>query len=87
MAYASTTTLVTVERIVDDNLLANEMSAAGVLPALYVTEIAVAPKGAWPYGLWGEYPTDTGEILRYARAARTAEGFSDYMTNAQMEPA
>jgi glutaconate CoA-transferase, subunit A len=89
MAYASTTTLVTVERIVDDNLLANEMSAAGVLPALYVTEIAVAPKGAWPYGLWGEYPTDTVEIQRYARAARSAEGFADYMAQAQteMEPA
>lgn len=87
MAYASATTLVTVERIVDDNLLANEMSAAGVLPALYVTEITVAPKGAWPYGLWGEYPTDTAEIVRYARAARTANGFADYMANAQMEPA
>jgi glutaconate CoA-transferase subunit A len=89
MAYASATTLVTVERIVEDSLLANEMSAAGVLPALYVTEIAVAPKGAWPYGLWGEYPTDTAEILRYARAARSAEGFADYMANTQtqMEPA
>lgn len=87
MAYASATTLITVERIVDENLLANEMSAAGVLPALYVTEVAVAPKGAWPYGLWGEYPTDTAEILRYARAARSAEGFADYMANSQMEPA
>lgn len=89
MAYASAVTLVTVERIVDDNLLADEMSAAGVLPALYVTEVAVAPKGAWPYGLWGEYPTDTAEILRYARAARSAEGFANYMADAktQMEPA
>jgi glutaconate CoA-transferase subunit A len=87
MAYASATTLVTVERIVDESLLANEMSAAGVLPAIYVTDVAVAPKGAWPYGLWGEYPTDTAEILRYARAARTVEGFTDYMANAQMEPA
>jgi glutaconate CoA-transferase subunit A len=87
MAYASATTLVTVERIVDENLLANEMSAAGVLPALYVTEIAVAPKGAWPYGLWGEYATDTEEIARYARMARSADGFADYMAAKQMEPA
>ena len=85
MAYASTSTLVTVERIVEENLLANEMSAAGVLPALYVTEIAVAPKGAWPYGLWGEYATDTAEILRYARAARSAEGFADYIAQAEAE--
>ena len=33
MAYASRTVLVTVERIVEENLLADEMSAAGVLPA------------------------------------------------------
>lgn len=87
MAYASTTVLVTVERIVDESLLANEMSAAGVLPALYVTEVGVAPKGAWPYGLWGEYPTDTAEIARYAKAARSAEGFAAYMAQAQMETA
>lgn len=87
MAYASRTTLVTVERLVEGSLLGNETTAAGTLPALYVTEVAVAPKGAWPYGLWGEYPTDTEEILRYAKAARTAEGFADYMARAQMEPA
>jgi glutaconate CoA-transferase subunit A len=87
MAYASRTTLVTVERLVEGSLLGNETTAAGTLPALYVTEVAVAPKGAWPYGLWGEYPTDTEEILRYAKAARTAEGFADYMAQAQMEPA
>jgi glutaconate CoA-transferase subunit A len=87
MAYASAAVLVTVERIVDDSLLANEMSAAGVLPSLYVTEVGLASKGAWPYGLWGEYPTDTAEIVRYAKAARTAEGFSDYMAHARMEPA
>ena len=74
MAYAAGQTLVTVERIIDENLLGSETSAAGTLPALYVTEIAVAPRGAWPYGLWGEYATDTAEILRYAKAARTAEG-------------
>jgi glutaconate CoA-transferase subunit A len=81
MAYASARTLVTVERIVD-NLLDDEITAAGTLPALYVTALAVAPRGAWPYGLWGEYPTDTAEILRYARAARTAQGFADYMQGA-----
>ena len=87
MAYASAITLVTVERIVDESLLANEITAAGVLPAIYVTEVALAPKGARPYGLWGEYPADTQELVRYARAARTAEGFADYMATTQMEPA
>lgn len=83
MAYASTTTLVTVERIVETSLLGDEMTAAGTLPALYVSAIALAPRGAWPYGLWGEYPADTPEMLRYAKAARSAEGFADYMGAAQ----
>lgn len=87
MAYASQTVLVTVERVVEDNLLADELSAAGVLPALYVTAIGCAPRGAWPYGLWGEYPTDSAEIARYAKAARSAEGFAAYMAAAEMEPA
>lgn len=79
MAYASAEVLVTVERLVDYNLLADEMTAAGTLPALYVTAIATAPRGAWPYGLWGEYATDTDELIRYAQAARTQAGFADYM--------
>lgn len=87
MAYASTKVLVTVERIVEESLLANEMSAAGIIPALYITAIGLAPKGAWPYGVWGEYPTDTAEIARYAKAARTAEGFAAYMARTQLEPA
>lgn len=87
MAYASKVTLVTVERVVEENLLADEMSAAGTLPALYVDSIAHAPKGAWPYGLWGEYPADTAELVRYAAMARTDEGFRDYMASRKMEPA
>lgn len=84
MAYAATETLVTVERIVEQNLLSDEMTAAGTLPALYVTEIAQAPRGAWPYGLWGEYDTDTEELIRYARAARHDEGFAEYMARAEV---
>ena len=79
MAYAATQTLVTVERIVDRSLLADETTAAGTLPALYVDAVAEAPRGAWPYGLWHEYATDTDEMVRYATAARTPEGFADYM--------
>jgi glutaconate CoA-transferase subunit A len=86
MAYASKMTFVTVERMVEESLLASEMTAAGALPALYVSEIAVAPHGAWPYGLWGEYQTDTAELLRYAKAARTSEGFSAYMSSRKSEP-
>lgn len=87
MAYASALTLVTVERVVEESLLADETMAAGTLPALYVGAIALAPMGAWPYGLWGEYAADTDEIMRYAAAARTPEGFADYMRGAVPEPA
>lgn len=87
MAYASAQTLVTVERIVEDSLLATEAGAAGTLPALYVSAVAPAPRGAWPYGLWGEYPADTAEIARYAGMARTPEGFAGYMAAAAQVPA
>src|SRR5215204_5861932 len=79
MAYAAQTSLVTVERIRDASLLDDEVTAAGVLPALYVGAIAHVPKGASPYGLWGEYPADTAEIARYAEAARTEAGFAAYL--------
>lgn len=80
MAYAAKMTIVTVERISDRPLLETEEMAAGTLPALYVDEIAVAPKGALPYGVWGEYGPDTEELKRYAAAARSAEGFAAYMS-------
>ncbi len=87
MAYSTHTTLVTVERIFDGDLMADEMTAAGTLPALYVTDVAQAAKGAWPLGLWGEYDGDTAEQHRYATAARTAEGFAAYLVDARQEGA
>ena len=79
MAYASRATYVTVERVVEGNLMDDERTAAGVLPALYVEAVALAPGGAWPCGLWGEYPPDMVEMQRYARLARTVEGFRSYL--------
>jgi glutaconate CoA-transferase, subunit A len=80
MAYAAKRTLVTVERIVDRNLLATEDSAAGVLPSLYVDAVAVAARGAWPLPLWDEYERDGAEVARYAAMARTEEGFRAYLS-------
>lgn len=79
MAYASRRTFVTVERIVEGRFLDDEMTAAGVLPSLYVDGVALAPKGALPYGLWGEYAPDTAALLRYAQMARTEEGFQQWL--------
>ena len=79
MAHASRTTLVTVEEIVEGSLLADEATAAGVLPALYVTAVAVAPGGSWPLGLPGHSEPDLIEQERYARAARSEDGFHAYV--------
>ena len=80
MAYAARRTLVSVERIVERNLLETEDSAAGVLPALYVDAVAVAERGAWPLPLWDEYDGDGAEVARYAAMARSDEGFRAYLS-------
>ena len=79
MAHAARRTLVTVEEIVDRSLLADEATAAGVIPALYITAVAVAPGGSWPLGLPGHSEPDAAEQERYARAARSEDGFRAYL--------
>ncbi len=79
MAHASTHTLVTVEEVGDDDLLADEAYAAGTIPGLYVSAIAEAPNGAWPVGLAGRYPADAEHLAEYARLAKTAAGFQRYL--------
>ncbi len=79
MAHAAATALVTVETIVEGSLLADEATAAGVLPALYVGAVAQAERGAWPLGLPGCYEADAAELRRYAAAARTEAGFQAYL--------
>jgi glutaconate CoA-transferase subunit A len=80
MAYAAKRTLVTVERIVERNLMETEDAAAAVLPSLYVDAVAAAPRGAWPLSLWDEYETDDAEVARYAAMARTDDGFRAYLS-------
>ncbi|MCL4766717.1 MAG: CoA synthetase [Hyphomicrobiaceae bacterium] len=75
MAHAARSTLVTVERIEDTDFLTDETMAAGTIPALYVSTIAVAPGGARPVGLAGAYPPDVEALAAYVEAARTEEGF------------
>ncbi len=79
MAYAARRTIVTVERILDTDLMADEATAAGALPALYVDGIGLAPGGAAPCALWGEYETDAAAMKGYAKAARSPEALGDYI--------
>ena len=79
MAHAAKETLVTVEKIVDEDLLADEATAAGTLSNLYVSGIAEAKNGAWPSVLHGVYEADREEIANYAYEAKTVEGFQAFM--------
>lgn len=79
MAHAAKKTVVTVERIVDENLFDDPVAAAGALAGFYVESIAVAPRGAWPLPLPDHYPADDEHLAEYARLAATAEGFAAYL--------
>lgn len=87
MAHAARRTLVTVEAISDDDLLADEAYAAGTIPALYVSAVAEVREGAWPVGLAGRYPADTPHLAEYARLAKTSEGFQQYLDEHVLERA
>ena len=79
MAHAANTTLVTVEEIVEDNLLDDPARGGAVLPAIYVSRIAIAKRGAWPLALGGMYGTDDAAISRYVSLARTPEGVMQFL--------
>ena len=78
MTHAAKATLVTVERIEDADFLADDRTAAGTIPALYVSALSVVPSGAQPIGLAGEYPADATELARYAELAKTEDGFQKW---------
>jgi glutaconate CoA-transferase subunit A len=80
MAHAAETTLVTVEEVISDSLLADERTAAGVIPSMYIHGISVVEKGAWPVGLWGCYAADHDNLQDYVRRATTMEGFNEYLS-------
>lgn len=69
MAHAARTTLVSVEEIVDADLLADDTTAAGTIPSLYVDRICAAPFGARPLGLRGRYGPDEAALKAYVERA------------------
>jgi glutaconate CoA-transferase subunit A len=79
MAQAAHRTLVTVEEIIDEDLLADEARAGAVIPSIYISAIAHAPRGAWPLGFVDRYAADDALIARYVTAARTQEGFEAFV--------
>jgi len=77
LAHAAATSVVTVERLYDGNLLHDEALAAATIPAFYVGAVAVAPRGAWPMRL--DEPEDTAHLVEYLALAATDEGFERYL--------
>ena len=79
MAHAARATVVTVERLHEENLLDDPVLAAGTLAGFYVEQVAVAPRGAWPLALPGHYARDDAHLAEYARLAATPDGFIHYL--------
>jgi glutaconate CoA-transferase subunit A len=61
------------------DMLEDELLAPGVVSAIYVTATASAARGAWPLGVAGLYDIDDAHLARYAKAAKTREGFQRYL--------
>jgi glutaconate CoA-transferase subunit A len=78
MAQASRRTFVTVEELFPGNLLDDDR-AAGVIPAIYVTAVAVAPLGTWPLPFLDRHPGDDAMVSRYVELSRTQEGFDRFL--------
>jgi glutaconate CoA-transferase subunit A len=79
LAHAAKRTVATVEQFADGNLNADPLRASGLVPALYIDAIALAPRGALPRGMTGLYDEDAAAIADYVRAAETPEGFRAWL--------
>jgi glutaconate CoA-transferase subunit A len=79
MAHASKQTLVTVEATSEHELFDDPKLVPGVVPAIYVSRIALAKRGAWPLGLPGHYDADDVAIARYVQSAKTEDGFRRFL--------
>ena len=79
LAHAASDSIATVEEIHDGNLMEDERYLSGTIPPIYVSAVAHAPGGALPV-----YSPETGAIdhehmKAYAAAAKTEDGFRDYL--------
>ncbi len=87
IAHAAKQTLVTYEELKRGDMLEDELLAPGVISAIYVSAVAPATGGAWPLGIPGVYDIDDAHLAKYAKAARTREGFQKYLEEFVCTPA
>ncbi len=81
IAHTAKKTLVTVEKITDENLLDDPLRRPATIPEMYISGIAQAKHGAWPLGLEGCYDSDGPALAEYALAAKSSDRFQDYLSN------
>lgn len=86
LAHAARSTLVTAERVVEGSLLDDEARSGSVIPALYISAVAHAPRGAWPLGFGDVYGTDAAWMGRYVSEAKTQAGFERMLADALNGP-
>jgi glutaconate CoA-transferase subunit A len=86
-AHAAKQTLVTYEELKSGDMLEDELLAPGVISATYISAVAPAKRGAWPLGIPGVYDIDDAHLAKYAKAARTREGFQRYLHEFVCTPA
>ena len=79
LAHAARATLVTVEEICEGNLLDDEARSGATIPALYISAIAKATRGAAPLGFHDLYADDEALLGRYAALAQSQAGFSEFI--------
>jgi glutaconate CoA-transferase subunit A len=88
MAHAARRTLVTVEKIIDEDLLADPARAAGTIPALYVSAISQVQQGSWPIGLFDtDIQEDAAVLTRYVELAQTQGGFDEFLVECRRRAA
>jgi glutaconate CoA-transferase, subunit A len=87
IAHAAKQTFVTYEELKPGDMLEDELLAPGVISATYVSAVAPAQRGAWPLAIAGVYDIDDAHLLKYAKAARTREGFQRYLDEFVCTPA
>jgi glutaconate CoA-transferase subunit A len=79
IAHASQACYVSYEELKAGDMLEDELLAPGCIASVYVSAVAPAPRGAWPLGVPGLYGIDDAHLAHYARLAKTAEGFRQYL--------
>lgn len=86
LAHAARQTYVTVEDVIDDDLMRQEETAAGSISSLYITGIATAPRGAWPLALPGYYDDDRDYLAHYCAAAKDPQSLAAWLAREGLVP-